>query len=126
MSNYKIAESQALEVGDLRGELMERRQLPMGVTEFHQWADRIIEGAFIPGATERSLKFALANMITHLGHTDSFKEDAYFIHVLRKTAANQVAVSIIEFIRKEFEVEAAAEKAAKESLSSQTSAPNLA
>lgn len=105
MNNIKIADPKVYEVGDIKGELMERRQLPMGVAEFHEWSDRIISGAHIPGATPRSMKFALANMITHLGHTESFKEDAYFIHVLRKTASNQVAVSMIKEIQAEFEKE---------------------
>ena len=38
-----------------------------------------------------SQKFTLATMIMHLGPTESHKEDAFFIHTLRKAAANEVA-----------------------------------
>jgi hypothetical protein len=67
----------------------------MGMTEFHSWADRIISGALVPGAKHEDQKFALASMIMHLGPTESHKEDAYFIHALRKGASNQVAHAYI-------------------------------
>lgn len=72
-------------------QMRERRPLPLGVTDFHEWSDRIIAGACIPGATTASQKFSLADIILHLGPQESHKEDAYFIHTLRKSAINQVA-----------------------------------
>jgi hypothetical protein len=75
--------------------LLDRRPLPMGATEFEEWSDRIIQGSLLI-ADATSLKFALANMIMHLGPTESHKEDAFFIHQLRKSAANQVAHAKIE------------------------------
>ena len=78
-------------VAVISDQLKEPRPLPMGVKEFHRWADRIIGGALIPGADHESQKFAIANMILHLGPTESHKEDAFFIHMLRKVAINQVA-----------------------------------
>jgi hypothetical protein len=71
-------------------QLLERRPLPMGMTEFEEWSDRIISGALCQ-AEHDSQKFALAEMIMHLGPTEDFKEDAYFIHYLRKSACNQIA-----------------------------------
>ena len=56
-------------------ELLVKRPLPQGMTEFEEWADRIISGALVT-ADPMSLKFALANMIMHLGPTESHKEDA--------------------------------------------------
>ena len=94
-------------------QLNERRPLPMGVKEFEEWSDRIIAGAMIPlveGASTESLKFALADSILHLGPTESHKEDAYFIHMLRKAAANQVA----DFMRKEIRDAAKARLAKQE------------
>lgn len=76
--------------------LTEKRPLPVGVTEFHEWSDRIISGACLP-ATPDSLKFALANILINLPPNLAFEEDVYFIHCLRKSAANQVA----DFVRTE-------------------------
>ncbi len=79
-------------------QMLEPRPLPMGVTEFHEWSDRIIAGAMVP-AEKMSLKFALAEMIMHLKPTQDFCEDAYFIHCLRKGAVNQVAYAMMTEIR---------------------------
>lgn len=68
----------------------------MGVAEFHEWSDRIISGALIPGATAKSLKFALAHMVMHMKPTESHCADAYFIHSLRKAASNQVCWAMIQ------------------------------
>lgn len=77
----------------IQDQLLEKRPLPIGRAEFEAWSDRIIAGAMV-GATVVSQKFALANMIMHLGPTESWKEDGYFISSLRKYAANEVAHAI--------------------------------
>ncbi len=79
-------------------QMNEPRSLPMGVTEFHEWSDRIIAGAMVP-ADRISLKFALAEMVMHLKPTESHCADAYFIHCLRKAAANQVCYAVMEELR---------------------------
>lgn len=79
-------------------QLREPRPLPVGAGEFDTWADRIVSGACLP-ADPDSQKFAIASMVLHLGPTESHKEDAYFIHSLRKSAANQVAHAKMEEIR---------------------------
>lgn len=76
-------------------QLLEPRPLPMGVKEFHEWSDRIISGAMIPGATVRDQKFALAGMVMHTKPTESFVADGYFIQSLRKVASNQVCHAMI-------------------------------
>jgi hypothetical protein len=86
--------------------LLEKRQLPQGGTAFEEWSDRIIAGALIE-AEPISLKYALANMIMHLGPTESHKEDAFFIHQLKKSAANQVANSKIEEYKEIYKAKAA-------------------
>lgn len=73
--------------------LLERRPLPMGRMEFETWAARIISIADITADVE-SQKFALADMLMHLGPAESHKEDAHFVHYLRKVAINQVADAI--------------------------------
>lgn len=80
-------------------ELKDRKPLPMGRKEFDAWSDRIISLAKIPGATAESLKFALAEMVMHLGPHESHKEDAHFVHGLRKGAVNQVAYAVMSETR---------------------------
>ncbi len=86
-------------------QLNEPRPLPMGRLDFHEWADRIISGAILPGGKDdqdtfiESQKFALADMLMHLGPTESHKPDAFFIHSLRKFAINQVADAMRKELR---------------------------
>lgn len=91
-------------------QLTEPRALPMGRQEFEEWADRIISGALVT-AEVSSQKYVLANMLLHLGPTESHKPDAFFIHSLRKFAVNQVA----DTIRREL-FEAGKAKAAEQEL----------
>ena len=93
-------------------QLLEPRPLPMGVKEFHEWSDRIISGACIPGATARDQKFALAGMVMHAKPTESFMPDGYFIQSLRKVAANQVCHAMILQYKAEQQAEAQAAQAA--------------
>ena len=90
-------------------QMNEPRPLPMGRAEFEEWSNRIISGALIT-ADISSQKFALANLLMHLGPTESHKPDAFFIHSLRKFAVNQVA----DAIRIELRDEAKARLAAQE------------
>src|ERR1035438_6271822 len=97
----KVKEADIIEIGDIKKEMMEKRPLPIGKKQFEEWSDRIIAGAMVD-ASPRSLKFSLASMLLHnLSSTESFKEDAYFIHCLRKAAANQTAHFIMETIKAE-------------------------
>jgi hypothetical protein len=80
-------------------QMNEHRPLPLGRAEFEEWSDRIIAGAMIPGATVASQKWTLANMLLHLGPSESHKDDAHFIHGLRKFAVNQVADALRTEIR---------------------------
>lgn len=97
-------------------QLTEPRPLPMGRRDFEQWSERIISGALLPGGEEdatvfiESQKFSLANMLMHLGPTESHKPDAFFIHSLRKFAVNQVA----DTVRKELHEAAKLRTAVKE------------
>ncbi len=108
-------------------QLNEPRPLPMGRVDFGDWSARIIAGALIPNESGKVFQtqdedptsdyaihfqgqqFALANMLMHLGPTESHKPDAYFVHSLRKFAVNQVA----DTIRKELHEKAKARTAAK-------------
>lgn len=78
----------------IKEQLSEKRALPTGVKEFHEWSDRIISGAMLT-ATEETQKYTLANiLLNNCGPTIAFETDLYFIHVLRKHAVNQVADAI--------------------------------
>lgn len=80
---------------EIKAQMNERRPLPLGRTEWAGWVDRIHSGSMLP-ITRDSAEFTLADMILHLGPTEDFKEDGFFIHSLRKLAANQVAVQMRE------------------------------
>jgi len=101
-------------------QMLEARPLPMGRIEFDEWSERIISGALIPHGKETDLdvfvqsqQFALANMLMHLGPTESHKPDAYFIHCLRKFAINQVADDVRKELHEAAKLRTAAEEAAK-------------
>ncbi len=65
----------------------------MGRHEFDLWSERILSGSLVAADVDAQ-KFALANMLLHLGPTESHKPDAFFIHSLRKFAVNETAVAI--------------------------------
>lgn len=98
----------------LKASLEEKRPIPTGVKEFHEWSDRIISGAMLT-ATPESLKFALANIIlNNLAPTVAFESDAYFINMLRKHAANQVADAMRAEIRDRVKARLALEEQQKQ------------
>jgi len=97
-------------------QLNEQRPLPLGRKEFDEWSHRIITGAMLPQATDedaesfyKSQRFAIANMIMHLGPTESHKPDAFFIHQLRKVVSNQVAHTMMQEIKAERDAKKATE-----------------
>lgn len=96
--------------------MLEPRPLPLGRSDFDEWSDRIISGAVIPGGEENpeafkeGQKFALADLLLHLGPTESHKPDAHFIHSLRKFAVNQVAVTMRDELHKKAKERKASEE----------------
>lgn len=100
-------------------QMIEPRPLPMGRKDFEEWSDRIVSGAVIPcSETDKNIfiesqKYALANMLLHLGPTESHKPDAYFIHSLRKFAINQVADTVRRELHDAAKARTAAQEAAK-------------
>lgn len=101
----------------IKKELMEKRALPMGVKEFHEWSDRIISAANIPGASAASQKFALAEDVVHLPPGTDFECDAYFAKRLKKFAINQVCLQMAQDIRKEEKARIAKEEQEKVAIS---------
>lgn len=97
-------------VDRIKDQLTEKRPLPTGVAEFHEWADRIISGSGLT-ADSNSQKFALANDLMHCPPNMAFETDVYFIHRLRKYAVNQVADHMRNVLREEAKTRLAAEEA---------------
>lgn len=100
----KVTTNEDLAVGDITKEMLERRALPIGKTQFEEWSDRVISGAMIE-ASIRSQKWTLAEQILHLPPTEAFKEDAYFILRLRKAAVNETAHAMMVEIKTQQEAE---------------------
>jgi hypothetical protein len=104
-------------------QINEPRPLPLGAKEFDEWAARIISGSLVQ-ADYDSQVFTLANMIMMLGPHESHKPDAYFIHSLRKVAANQVADAKRQSIREAKKAEIV-KKEAEEAAKGQAANPQL-
>lgn len=98
----KIKNTEDLTVGDMTADMLERKALPIGKTQFMEWSDRIIKGAMVEATTD-SLRFSLANMLMHLGPTEAFREDAFFILQLRKAAVNQTAHYVAQELKEAHE-----------------------
>lgn len=92
-------------------QMNEKRPLPLGMTEFEEWSDRIISGTLLPDNAQlrESQKYALANMLLHLSPTQDHETDGYFIKSLRKYAVNQIA----DAVRKDLYEKAKAKKDAE-------------
>lgn len=98
-------------------------KLPVGMTEFHAWADEIIK---LTGkiADEDSLKFALANMVMHLKSDLAHVSKNYFVNSLRKGAANQVASQVFLDIKlKQKQAAETATKASQDAAAAQIPTP---
>ena len=93
--------------------------LPVGLTEFERWADEVHMLSGLP-IDQNSAHASLANMVLHIGPRKSDQRPTdrlskqWFVHALRKGAANQVASYVFHTIK-----EAQQEKLKKEG------APNL-
>lgn len=74
------------------------RRLPVGMTEFNAFADRIIglSGQF---ADRDSMVYVMADLILRLKPTDAYVSDRHFVKSMIKAAANQVASQTFQDIR---------------------------
>jgi hypothetical protein len=109
----RVLTTEVDDISKLQEEMRVRKPLPIGRSQFIEWSDRIIQGAQVEGKKE-SLRFALAAMIMHLGPTEAFKEDGYFILALRKSASNQTAHHLMSEIKELQEHRSAEATALKE------------
>lgn len=95
----KIKEQTLEQIGDIKEKLLEKQELPIGRTKFMEWSDRIIDASLVDAERE-SLRFSIAAMLMHLGPTEAFKEDGFFVLQLRKAAVNQTAHMMMEELKK--------------------------
>lgn len=74
------------------------RRLPVGVTEFHNWANRIIKkaGQF---ADEESMKFVLATELIRLERRAKYISDRFFVNALHAAAAKQIGGAMFQEIK---------------------------
>lgn len=89
-------------------------RLPVGLQEFEEWADSIRElvGPGFEQVPQDDFKFVLANAVIHLGSTVSKKPKQYFVQVIRKGGANQVASQIFQDVKLRHEAAVKAAQAA--------------
>ena len=98
-------------------------KVPTGITEFHAWAEDIIDLAGAP--KNDSVKFSIAAMVPHSNSQDAYKPKRYYVLTLMKAMANQVAYAIVQELKtKQAEAEAAriAAEAAKSEVSDEQKA----
>ncbi len=93
-------------------QMHEPRPLPLGMTEFEEWSDRIISGALIPCDID-SQKFACASMLKMMGATEDHKEDIFFIKSLRRSAIQQIADGVLKELQAKAKARLAAEEESK-------------
>lgn len=82
---------------EVSNSLNEPTRLPVGIAEFHAWADEVIALAGVPN--NDSTKFGLAVSITHLGPTEASVPKQHFIDILHKGAATQIAFAIMDELK---------------------------
>lgn len=86
-------------------------KLPVGVSEFESFIQRLEDTYDLPTKDKDSIRFAVASIIMHLGPQAGFKPLLYFYLTLRSGAAKQVAGSVFYDIKTR--QKEAAEQAAK-------------
>jgi hypothetical protein len=73
--------------------------LPTGVKAFEAWADQIQDTYSLPTEDRDSIHYALATMIMHLGPTQAYKPNWYFVLAIRAGCAKQVAGATFQEIK---------------------------
>lgn len=74
-------------------------RLPVGVTEFHAWAESFSEIYDLPTQDVDSIKFMLGSSILNLGPTVHRKPKYFFYAMMNAAAAKQIAGSVFYEIK---------------------------
>lgn len=92
--------------------------LPVTMAEYETWVESIIELAG-PVADNRSMRWAISNMVPHIPPTASSYPKRFFVKCLRKGATNQIVFGAIQNIKAEQEKEKAAATAQQEAVANE-------
>lgn len=97
-------------------------RLPVGMTEFDAWAEKIASTYQLPTKDLESVKFTLASIVIHLGPSDDKKPNWFFVKQLRAASAKQIAgAAFYEIKQKQKLLQEAAIKVAQ--LNAEATAP---
>jgi len=78
--------------------------LPVGLTQFNDWCDRLLFTYFPPGAsapTQESFRFSVAAMVLHLDSQSNKITNRFFGKAIQKGAANEVASYVMQFLKEQ-------------------------
>lgn len=74
--------------------------IPVGLTEFHTWADSIIDDYDLTALADRdSMKFVLATTVMRLDPDKASKPKYHFVKILRNAASKQVSSAVFQNIK---------------------------
>jgi hypothetical protein len=85
--------------------------LPQGMTEFNDFAEKMIEAAGLPN--NDSTKFAVAAAIVNMPEPKPEVSEDYFVQILKRGAARQVAGQVMWDLKEKQKAAIAAEQAKK-------------
>lgn len=77
-------------------------RLPVGLTSYNNWCDRLLFTYFPPGIappSEDSFRFSVAAMILHLDSQSYYKPNRFFGKAIQKGAANEVASFVMQDLK---------------------------
>jgi hypothetical protein len=84
---------------ELQEKAKEPSPLPVGVKEFHEWADSFADIYDLPTSDKDSIKIVLASEIINLKPGVFAVPKEHFYHVILSAAAKQVAGSVFQEIQ---------------------------
>lgn len=88
--------------------------LPVGMTAYNTWLSSVLELAG-PVADKDSMEWVISNEVMRLKSTQDRAPKSYFVKVLRKYAANQIAAAKVIEIKDKQQAAQAAKKAIEDS-----------
>lgn len=77
-------------------------KLPVGLTAFNNWSDRLLFTYFPPSVTPPetdSFRFSIAAMVMHLDSQSYRKSNRFFGKAIRKGASNEVASFVMHDLK---------------------------
>lgn len=72
-------------------------KIPVGIIEFHIWAQDIIDTYGFPD--NDSVRWSIAVKILHMGETEAYKSKRYFFLAMHKAMSNQVVSQVIQDLK---------------------------